>query len=113
MTAGVHDRPLFAQILLTDFGCEGQACGLQYRQGIHVGAQSNDRARLAAFQQSDDAGGANPGCYLHPQTAQVLGDERCGALFLITQFRVLVDIVTPGNGFGLNSFSAACEALIE
>ena len=45
--------------------------------------------------------------------AQVLGDERCGALFLITQFRVLVDIVTPGNGFGLNSFSAACQALIE
>ena len=113
MTTGVHDRPLFAQILLTDCGCERQACGLQHWQGIHVGAQGDDRAWFTAFQQADDASGANPGVYLHPQTAQVLGDERCGALLLIAQFRVLVDIVTPGDGFGLNSFCAARQALIE
>lgn len=43
----------------------------------------------------------------------MLGDQGCGALLLIAQFGVLVDIVTPGNGFGLNGFSALCQALIE
>ena len=45
--------------------------------------------------------------------AQVFGDQRSSAVLLITQLRMLVDVVAPGDGFWLDCLGAAGQAFVE
>jgi len=71
------------------------------RQCIHVGAQSDDPAavvRLAATDHPHHAGAADAGHHLvAAETFQLLGDGSGGAMHVIEELRMGVDVVPPGG----------------
>ncbi len=94
MAAGVHH----ARVL----GSEGHARSLQDRQRIHVGTQADGLAggHVAAADHADHAGAADAGDDLvAAEGAQLIGDDAGGAMHLVEQFGVLVEIVAPSGHF--------------
>jgi hypothetical protein len=75
------------------------------RQRIHVGAQSDDPAavvRLAATDHPNYAGAADAGHHLIAAEAfQLLGDGRRGAMHVIKELRMGVDVVPPGGDLAM------------
>ena len=99
MAAGVHlaRRP----------GGVSEICRLLDRQRVHIGAQRDylDIAfgrRLAALDDADDAGAAET-CrdFVAAEFPQALRHECCGAMHVVQQFGVLMDIPAPGLNIGL------------
>ncbi len=89
VAAGVHLAGVAAGV--------GQAGGFGKGQGIHVGPQAHAGAgvrgaKTLAVDAGDQAGGAQPLVYGQPQRVQVGGHLAGGALFLVAQFRVAVQI---------------------
>ena len=96
VAAGMHDAHGFAAEGGRDLGGEGQAAAFGHRQRVHVGAQGDPRAGLAAAQHRGHAGGGDAGAdFLEPQCAQMLRDQLCRAHFAIAEFRMLVDVAPP------------------
>ena len=77
------------------------------RQRIHVGAQPDHlcfavAGGLAALDDADDAGTAEPGGDLvAAEFPQPVRDECCSAMHVIQQFGMLMDIAAPGLDIGL------------
>ena len=71
------------------------------RQRIHVGAQADDLvAGLAAADDADDAGAADAGDHLVAAEAlELVGDRRRGAVHVVVQFRMGVNIPPPCGDF--------------
>jgi hypothetical protein len=82
---------------LTSLRCDGrQVVALLDRQCVHVGAQRDDRAGLAALQHRLDPGFRDAGLHLDAwHRAQRLGDVRRRLHFLEEKLRVLVDVAPP------------------
>jgi hypothetical protein len=104
MAAGVHDRHLVAGGVCSAHGAGvGQAGGLRDRQRVHVGAHQHHRSS-AVSHDADDAGAADAVTHVKARPAQPVGDQVRGAMFLMRQFRMLVDVAVeiflPGSDFG-------------
>ena len=97
VAAGVHHAHFLAVVGRLLRGLERHVHLLGHRQAIHVGAQRDDAAGLAALQDADDAGAADAGLHLHAQRAEVIRDDLGGADFLQPQFGMLVEIAAPGD----------------
>ncbi|MGY3420073.1 hypothetical protein ACVWZW_000548 [Bradyrhizobium sp. F1.13.4] len=94
MAAGVH--------LAGDLGGVGDARGLHDRQRVHVGAQANGLARggFAAADHTDDTGAADARHHLvAAELAQAVGNDAGGAVDVVLQLRVLVEVMAPGGHF--------------
>ena len=113
VAAGMHHVDLAAEILALGLGGERQSRRLLHRQRVHVGAQRHDRAGLAALQQRDDAGVGDAGLHLEAELAQVLGDKRCGAGFLLAQFGMLVDVAPPRDQLVFDLRGTLADLLLE
>ncbi|MNI24774.1 hypothetical protein D3C73_784040 [compost metagenome] len=113
VAAGVHDVHFLALVVAAGLGGERQTFRLLDRQGVHVGAQGNHRAGLAAFEDADHAGVGDAGMHLEAELAQVVGHQLGGAHLLATQFRVLVDVATPFDQFGLHCGRTAVGLFFE
>ena len=90
VAAGVH--------LARRLGGVRQAGDLLDRQGVHVGADADHApaSRRAALDDGDDAGAADA---LHHLVAAelpaLLGDDARGAVHVVEQLRVLVEVAAP------------------
>ena len=70
------------------------------RQRVHVGAQADDlaRRRPAAADHADDAGPADARHHLvAAERPQLVGDDPGGAVDVVEELRVLVDVAAPGG----------------
>ena len=93
MAAGVHQA--------RGLGGVGQIGCLLDRQRVHVGAKPDHLdfalAGLLALDDADDTGIAEAGGDLvAAELAQAVSHECCGAVHIIQQFRVFMDIAAPG-----------------
>ena len=99
MTAGVHHA--------RRLGGVGKIGVLLDRQRIHIGAKPDHldvaiAGRLAALDDADDAGAAKAGGNLvATEFPQTLRHECCGAMHVVQQFGMLMDIPAPGLDIGL------------
>ncbi len=101
VATGVHHPDGLAAVGGRGLGGERQAGLFGYRQGIHVRTQRHPRSRLAALDDRGDAVESDAGLRLQAQLAQVRGDLRGGAFLAVGQFRVLVEVASPGQHLGL------------
>ena len=98
MAAGVHHA--------RRLGGVGQIGRLLDRQCVHVGAKPDHLdlalAGLLALDDADDAGTAKAGRDLvAAELAQPVSHECCGAVDVIEQFGMFMDIAAPGLNIGL------------
>ena len=75
VAAGVHDRGRLAIVFSHHLRGEGQAGLLLHRQGVHVAAQGDHAAGLAALQGRHHARMRHAGAHLVAQGAEVLGHQ--------------------------------------
>ena len=111
MAAGVHQARRLGSI--------GKIGLLLDRQRVHVGAKP-DRldialaGRLAALDDADHAGAAEAGGDLvATEFPQPLRHECCGAMHVVQQFGVLMDIAAPGLDIGLQISDAVDDGHVE
>jgi hypothetical protein len=89
------------------FGGVRQAGRLLDRQRIHVGAKSDHpdiavARRPSSFDHADNTGAAKTrGDLVTAEFAKPFGDECRGALHIVEQFGMLVDVPAPGLDIGL------------
>ena len=95
VTAGVHHPDLLAAIFGLGLGGKRQAGLFGDRQRVHVRAQGDLRARLAALDDRHDAMHGHAGLRLQAHRAQALGDLGSSALLTVGQLRVLVEVTSP------------------
>ena len=91
VAAGVHD-PGAARTV-------ADAPQLGDRQGVHIGAQADNRPG-AVLQRRHDAGAGQPAMHLQPKRGQQLRNAARGLLLLISELRRGVKFTSPANGFG-------------
>ena len=103
VAAGVHHADGFAVEGRGGLRREGQAGGLGHRQRVHVGAQRDARAGLAALEHGGDAGGGDAGLRFQAKCAQVPGHQRRGARLAVAELGVLVDVAAPVDHLGLQA----------
>ncbi|KAG1255598.1 hypothetical protein G6F68_010232 [Rhizopus microsporus] len=101
MAAGMHHAHGLAAVLVCGLGGERQAGLLGHRQRIHVRAQRDLRARLAAFDDRHHAVMGDAGLRLQAHRTQALGDLGRGARLAVGQLRMLVELAAPFNHPGL------------
>jgi hypothetical protein len=96
VAAGMHHAHGFAAEGRGRLGSERQVAAFGHRQRVHVGAQRDARAGLAATQHRGDAGGGDAGAHVvESQCAQMLRDQFRRADFAVAEFRMLVDVAPP------------------
>jgi len=113
VTAGMHHVDFAAEIIPLRRGGEGEPRGLFHRQRIHVGAQHHNRTGLAALQQRDHARVGDTSRDVEAEPAQVPGDKRRGAEFLLAELGMLVDIAPPSDQLVFNLRGAPANFLFE
>ena len=102
VAAGMHDTYLLPAILCAHRGSERQACRFRHRQRVHVRTQSHHGPGQPALQDADDARMRHPGAhFVEFQRPQLLGYQRRGSGFTVTQLRVLVNVMAPGDDLRL------------
>src|SRR5687767_6775755 len=96
VATGVHDTDVLPLPGGASLGGEGNIDLLCNGQGIHVGAQSNDRTRATlALEHGHDARVGDTLPHIIAKLAQMLGHELCRATLLIAEFGMLMDITAP------------------
>ena len=113
MAAGVHHVDVAAEILSSSLGGERQSRRLLHRQRVHIGAQRNNRARLAAAQHGNDAGLGDASPNFEAQLPEMFGNERRRSRFLFAQFRMLVNVAAPGDQLLLDLGGALADFLFQ
>ena len=91
VAASVHDAGVATGI--------GQAGGFVNRQGVHIGANADRLAAVAAFQLAHQTGAAQTALDLVAPSGQLLGHQITGAVFLVAHLGVLVDVTPHGDEF--------------
>jgi len=89
VTAGVHASRVLAGVV--------EAGALQDRQGVHVGADAQHLAAAAGAQGADHPGAAQAAMDLVAPAGEGGGHQVAGALFLVTQFGMAVDVAAQGD----------------
>jgi hypothetical protein len=103
VAAGVHHADGLAAEGRRGLRRERQIAAFGHRQRVHVGAQRDARAGLAALEHRDHAGGGDAGLHLEAELAEVLRDQLRRANLAVAQFGMLVDVATPGQHLGLQA----------
>ena len=88
---------------------ERQAGFLLDRQGVHVGADRQDRARTAALDQADDAGPADAGAVRDAQPVKFACDDAGGAYLLEPQLRMGVQVAADLDQAGLDALRQGAD----
>jgi len=99
MAASVHDAHIAAGIR--------QAGGLFDGQRVHVGAQAQRFAAIAALELPDHAGPAQAAGDLIAPLLELLGHQIAGTVFLVAHFGVPMDVAAHRDefvGLGLQGF---------
>ena len=92
MATGVHDENFIARLVnSSDKAGVGQPGLLLERQSVQVGPDQHGWPG-AVFQNPDQAKPADVFGHLKAEAAKLTSDARHGLLFLIGQFRVLMEI---------------------
>lgn len=113
VAAGVHHIHLLAMIGTPRGRGEWQARRLLDRQGIHIRAQGDGRARFATFENSDHSRAPDTRMDFGPSFSKVLGDQLGSACFLLAELWVLVDVPSPLDHLLLDLGSADKGLLLE
>ena len=113
MSAGVHEIDFLAVVHAFGGGGERQAGGFLYRQRVHVGSQRDAAAGPGAFEDADNAGAGDAGADFEAERAEMLGDERRGAGFLVAELGMLVKVAAPGDEFGFDGRGAFADLGFE
>ena len=87
MAAGMH-APVMPRPV-------GEGIGLEDRQAVHVGAQSDRPRRVADPQPPDEPGLADAAMHLDAELFELAGDEIGGALLLEPQLGMGMDVAPP------------------
>jgi hypothetical protein len=96
VAAGMHHADRFAVPGRAHGRGERQIELFGHRQRIHVGAQRDDRAGQPAAQKADHAGVRDAAAHLvEAEMAQMLGDDRRGAVLAVAELRVRMEIAPP------------------
>ena len=103
MPTRVHDTDFFPVVIGFLFGGKGYIDFFRHRQGIHVGAQGDHRARFRATQQTDDARVRDARLDFQAEDAQMFRYQFGRTKFTIAQFRVRMQVASPGNYFWLEA----------
>lgn len=103
--AGVHDPDLAAQVSGFHFGGEGDVHPFNHRQPVHIRAQGDNRAGLAALQDAYNAGMRDTGLGFDTERPEVVSDVFSGFELPVAEFRILVNMVAPSDYLLLNGFS--------
>lgn len=83
------------------------------RQRVHVRAQRDHRAGLAAAQDRDDAVFGDARLHLEPERAQSLGDDAAGALFAVRQLGVAREVTARLRQLLRHRLRAVLDATVE
>ncbi len=114
VAASVHDAAGLAVPLGADHALEGNVDFLDHGKRVHVGAQRDDRAGLAALERPDHAGMRDLFAHLvEAEAAQVVGDHFRGAHFAVAELGVLVEIAPPRDDLGLELVGRRGDYAIE
>jgi hypothetical protein len=97
VAAGMHDADFLAVPLRLGVGFERQVALFGDRQCVHVGPQRHHRARQAALQHANHAGGRDVGRDLETKLAQLVRNDPGGPRFAVAELGVLVEVAAPGN----------------
>ena len=98
VSASVHHACLCAIPLGTHHTLEGHIGFFSHRQAIHIRTKGNAWAGFGAFQYAYHAGIRHFFFDLvKAEFSQMIGDKFTGTKFPITQFRVGVQVATPGD----------------
>ena len=89
MTAGMHDAG--------SFGAIGEGVDFLYRQGIHIGAQSDCVTARAATQGADQAGTAHAFGNFDAPFPEVGGNKCAGLVYLVAQLRVRMQVMSQAE----------------
>jgi hypothetical protein len=95
VAAGVHHADFASAVGRARRRCEGQSRLFGDGEGVHVGAQRDDRSVSAPAQHADHAGVRDAGAHLEPQSFEVLRDECSGAHLAVAELGVPVDVAAP------------------
>ena len=66
-------------------------------QGVHIGPDADAAGAVPYFQGTYHAGAANALCYVNAHSPHFLGHQFGGGLFLKGGFRMLMEVMPPGN----------------
>jgi hypothetical protein len=111
--AGVHHAHLLAAPARAGAAGKGEVHLLRDRQGVHVGAQRDDRAGLAAAQRRDHAMAGDAGLRLETKAAQALRHVlRCLGL-TVRQLRMLMQVAAPREHLLLDRRRACVDVGVE
>ena len=102
MAAGVHHADLLAAEFSGLFGLKRQAGTFGDRQRIHVGAQGDALAGLAAFEHGDDAGVCDTGGHFQAEAAQMFGNAFRRPELAVAELGELMEIAAPFQHLGIN-----------
>ena len=105
MATGVHPS--------LDFGFEGQVRILRHRQRVHIPAQQNGRALLAAFQRDHQPAGRWPLRYVEVETGQRLAHRLGGFRQVEAKLRMLVQPAAQADGHRHQVAASLCPVLVH
>ena len=93
MAAGMHLPDMLRDM--------GEAVLLLDRQRIHIGAQANGARRIAAPERADHAGPGQAAMHLAAEFGELGGHDLGGAVFLVGQLRMGMDVAADLGQLGL------------
>jgi hypothetical protein len=95
--ARVHHADRLSFVFAFHLAGERHVDLLDDRQGVHVGAERDDRPRLRAVHDGDDAVARNAGFGIEAEAPQRVRDELRRFHLAVRQFRVFVKRASPGD----------------
>ena len=111
MSAGVHHADVHALPHRAHLALEGKVDLLGHRQRVHVGAERDNRPRLAAAQYADNTGPADLRFHLEAKGTQMVGNQGRRSNLIEAEFGMLVDIAPPGDDLGHHLHHACVDFL--
>src|SRR5688500_16383526 len=109
MTACVHYANRLSVVFPLLFGSEWQVDAFGNWQTVHVGSQTDRRAWLTTFQNSDHTGLGNFGSNFESQATQVLLNVIGGFEFAIPELGILMQVTSPFNHLWQDSLSGSVD----
>src|SRR5882757_8537587 len=99
MSAGMHGSHFLAIVGGGDLGSKGHRRSFPQGKAVHIRPQAYNRPGLRAAQDAYHACLAHTFFYFQPQRPEVVCNDLSRPEFMIAQFRVFMEISSPGDGF--------------
>jgi hypothetical protein len=110
VSAGMHDARLHAVVYRAHGTLVRHVHQLGHRQRVHVGAHGNGGPGLAALEHGHHTrNAAHVLLHVEAEALEMRGNQGGGALLLVAELRVLVDVMAPGGELGRDGGGAAVD----